>query len=426
MCGIFGLIRTSTSPEAAFRSTAAFLSLGNLSEERGTDSSGIAAFTPGPRRIKATEITDAEAAQELLTVDGVQIIRQTTRFSSMALDAHMVTINASRVLMGHTRWATQGSADDLRNASPMVAGSLVGTHNGDVEIKSIPNHKNHDGAAFGGTDTERIYLAVDEARKDRREMTKVLKAVKGRAALVFFDRTRQDRIYIARTALSPVAYAYTADGDFMYASNPDWFRQVERATKGVVSFKDITLVPEGHLLTIDTTLGQVTDIRRFTPTCRERDIAMINSAAYKKFTPEDRAAFTALHRHKIAAAKLPKWPTLTAAPKVQPKASKAERMTDDVQPTLFDNDWDDPQYAYDLPDGFEFENLPPLEVLEELCWASGDFDHIAYETILEETDPDEVERLVKELKADVLSMIAQGATYPGFEMPTWFDEQRPA
>lgn len=421
MCGIFGLVRKSTSTEAFLRSTAAFLSLGNLSEERGIDSSGIAAFSPGPRRIKATAVTEDEAKADVLTIDDILIVRDTKRFSHMDLEQHMPAIHNASVLLGHTRWATQGSSDDLRNASPMLAGSLLGTHNGDVDIKSIPGHKTHDAAAFGGTDTERIYLALDEARKDRREITKVLKSVKGRAALVFVDRSRPDRLYIARTALSPVCYAYTADGDFMYASNPDWFRQIEEASKGAISFTRITLIPEGHLLTIDTRTGEVADIRRFTPTCRERDLSMVNSAAYKKFTSEDRAAFTALHRHKVAASRLPKWPTLTAAPVIEPKPGRATAADSD-QPTLFDA-WG---FSDDMPDGFEYDELPPLAVVEELCWAGGDFDHITYEAIITADTPEDAAILVEGLKADVDSMIAQGAIYPGFEMPTWFDERRPA
>lgn len=421
MCGIFGLIRKSTSAEAAMRSTSAFLSLGTLSEERGTDSSGIAAYIPGPRRIKATEVTDALAAAADQMIDDVTLIRETTRFSKMNLDEHIHAIHAAQVLIGHTRWATQGSADDLRNASPMLAGSLIGTHNGDVDVKSIPGHKNHESASFGGTDSERLYLAIDEVRKDRREITKVLKSVKGRAALVFMDRTRPDRLYIARTALSPVSYAFTEDGDFMYASNPDWFRQIENASAGTIRFTDITLVPEGHLLTIDTRSGEVTNIRRFTPTCRERDVAMINSAAYKKFTPEDRAAFTSLHRHKIAAARLPKWPTLTAAPIIEPKPGR----DDTSQPELLE-EWDFPGYASDIPEGFEYDELPPLEVVEDLCWAQGDFDHIAYESIVTADDPEDAMILVEALKADVDEMIKQGTVFPGFAMPSWFDERRPA
>lgn len=418
MCGIFGLIRKSTSAEAAMRSTSAFLSLGSLSEERGTDSSGIAAYAPGPRRVKATEVTDEVASAGIQTIDDVTIIRETTPFSKMDIKDHIHAIHAAQVLIGHTRWATQGSAEDLRNASPMLAGSLIGTHNGDVDVKSIPGHKNHEENSFGGTDTERLYRALDEVRKDRREITKVLKSIKGRAALVFMDRTRPDRLYIARTALSPVSYAFTEDGDFMYASNPDWFRQVEAASNGAIRFNAITLVPEGHLLTVDTRSGEIVDIRRFTPTCRERDVAMINSAAYKKFTAEDRAAFTALHRHKIAQARLPKWPTLTAAPVIAPKSGRDDKN----QPTLFE-DWEFPGYSEDLPDGFEFDELPPLKVVEDLCWAGGDFDHIAYESIVTADDPEDAAILVDALKADVEDMISKGTVFPGFVMPAWFSER---
>lgn len=418
MCGIFGLIRSTRNGDSAIRATAAFLTLGNFSEERGTDSSGIAAYTPNNRKTDATQPTEPQALAPLLMIDDVFLLRETSRFSDLAVEEYMGTLHNSQVLIGHTRWATQGSSSDIRNASPMLAGSLIGTHNGDVEVKSIPGYKSHEEVAYGGTDSERIYLSLDGARKDRRDITKVLKTLRGRAALVFMDRARPNYLYIARTALSPVSYAYTADGDFMYASNPDWFRQIEQMTQGAIQFTEITLVPEGHLLTVDTRTGKITDVRRFTPTCRERDIAMINTAAYKKFTPEDKAAFIGLHRHKIAANRLPKWPTLTPAPFVAPQASSSAKYSVTAE-------WDFPGYDEDLPEGFEFENLPPLDVVEELCWAGGDFDHLAYESILTADDPQEAADLVKDLKADVESMIAQGQTFPGFTMPTWFAEQRP-
>lgn len=418
MCGIFGLIRTSSSAEAAARSTAAFLSLGSLSEERGTDSSGIAAYNPGRRKSNASKVTDALAASPALVIDNVTIVRETTRFSKMNLEEHLSTILNAQVLIGHTRWATQGATDDIRNSSPMLAGTLIGTHNGDVEVKSIPDHKTHEANAFGGTDSERLYLALAEVHTDRREITKVLKAVKGRAALVFMDRTRPNHLYIARTALSPVSYAFTEDGDFMYASNPDWFRQIENASKGTIRFTDITLVPEGHLLTLDTRTGEITDIRRFTPTCRERDVSMINSAAYKKFTPEDRAAFTALHRHKIAQTRLPKWPSLTPAPIIEQKPGRDE----EAQPALFD-EWAFQAGQEDLPAGFEYDDLPPLSVVEDLCWAGGDFDHITYESILRAEDEEDAIALVEALKADVEEMITNQTVAPDFTMPEWFSER---
>ena len=38
--------------------------------------------------------------------------------------------------IGHTRWATQG-AINLANTSPLQAGTLLGTHNGDLDVDTI-------------------------------------------------------------------------------------------------------------------------------------------------------------------------------------------------------------------------------------------------------------------------------------------------
>lgn len=82
-------------------------------------------------------------------------------------------LRTALVVLGHTRWATQG-VRSLTNASPMAYGDILGTHNGDVRVR--PN------LAREGTDSEWLFGQLDRARS-LRSTTAVLTGLRGRAAL---------------------------------------------------------------------------------------------------------------------------------------------------------------------------------------------------------------------------------------------------
>lgn len=401
MCGLFGMVRTAhASEEARHRGTETLIQLGICSEERGRDAAGIALIGNRGSKTKTTSPTAEHAGSPAALIDNAFILKQADRFSTLPINDYLPYLHMAPVILGHTRWATQGAADSVSNASPLLAGNLIGTHNGDLSPASVPKRKEHAQNALGETDSELAYLALDRARTDRRAMVKVLRSVQGRAALAFVDRARPDRLYLARTALSPLSFAYTGDGDFVYASNPNWFRIIEESTHGRITFHDITLIPEGHLLTVNTRTGMVEDTRRFTPTCRESDLLLINTAVYRAFTPEDKAADKAISRRRVLTPALPSWPTLTPAPKIAPKAVKT------VGETL----WDEATFG----DEFAEEDID-LEELEAYCWAQGDFDYYTYELITN-ASPVEAADLMQELRLNVAAAYKAGQTAPGFEM----------
>lgn len=399
MCGLFGMVRTAhASDDARQRGTETLIQLGICSEERGKDASGLALIGNRSSRAKATAPTGTHAGTTAALIDNTFILKAAARFSELPVHDYLSYIDMAPVVIGHTRWATQGAADAVINASPLLAGNLVGTHNGDIATKSVPRHKDLAKRTLGETDSELAYLALDHARNDRRSMVKVLRSIQGRAALAFVDRARPDRLYLARTALSPLSFAYTGDGDFVYASNPNWFRIIEEATHGRITFRDITLIPEGHLLTVNTRTGMVEDTRRFTPTCRESDLLLINTAVYRAFTAEDKATDKSISRHRVAAKALPAWPTLTPAPKIEKKVTTSGS-------TL----WDESTF-----DEFDHDTID-LEELEAYCWALGDFDYYTYELITN-ASPIEAEDLMHKLRHSVAQAYKQGQTAPGFEM----------
>ena len=300
MCGIFGMIRCNTArhPEQA---SHIFAELGHLSVERGKDAAGFALTTCDNDWV--TQPTAEHSNTKHTIIDGVTIVKDTTTFTDLWDNAtHLPMLNEARVALGHTRWATQGKADSLVNASPLLVGNLVGTHNGDVDTSSIPNHQ-YLGVANGATDTERLFQSLNQGprRTDRRKSVETLTAVAGRAALAWIDRGRQDRVYLARTTLSPLAIAFDADNNLYWASNPDWFRQIEAKMGNTIGFHSILMVREGSLLTISTNgdTPYIEDTRNFTGTCRASDARLGDGIIWRGFHPDDIAIDKAQINRKV-------------------------------------------------------------------------------------------------------------------------------
>lgn len=268
MCGLFGLLR---SPEAGHREWAsdALVVLGTLAEERGHDSAGVALFTgravppSGPAPLDQTDVS----------LDGVRIVKGRGRFSGVWRSDLLPLLDHAPVVLGHTRWATQGSPYELVNASPMVIrgphASIVATHNGDVEAAALrARFALREG--IGGTDSEPIFQAL-AGRRSPEDVTAVLGALIGRAALAWVDRARPDHVHLARAALSPLTVAVDAEQNLYWASNPGWFRQVEKHTR--VRFATAVMLREGTYLEVKRTpRPHIVARAEFVPTARLADL----------------------------------------------------------------------------------------------------------------------------------------------------------
>ena len=274
MCGLFGMVRQTHASNIASK---ALMRLGRLAVERGHDSAGMA-------------FINAEG--------GLIIDKGIGEFQKVFKGFDHAMMGDARTIIGHTRWASQGNLVDAANMSPMTVGRLIATHNGDVEIASIPGlntlpHPN------GGTDTERLFQAI-ASEASIEGIAKMLSQVKGRAALAWIDTKVEDTLYLARAALSPMATALDAEGNLYWASNPDWFRQVDKALKGKVGFHTITMFNEGTLAIINTKLVEVEHIERFTPIIRAKDSRLISIAVHRGFTLADKTADLAGFCHTIS------------------------------------------------------------------------------------------------------------------------------
>jgi glucosamine 6-phosphate synthetase-like amidotransferase/phosphosugar isomerase protein len=282
MSGIFGLVRSAGArhPE---RASDAFVVLGMLAEDRGIDSAGVALLgTPRPIRVVTPTI------QGDVTDGGCRLVKGPGPFSAVWRPDLLPDLDDAPVALGHARSATQGTPENLANAGPHFAGSLVGTHNGDVEA---PELRARFGirAATGSTDSEVIYQALSAGYDPLR----VLSGLHGRAALAWVDRARPGRVHLARAALSPLGVAVDDEENVYWASNPGWFRTVERNTG--VRFRSTVSINEGTYLTLEA--GELRSTA-FTPTARPGDL-LSPDKVWLGFSAREREDDFARRRHVI-------------------------------------------------------------------------------------------------------------------------------
>lgn len=275
MCGLFGTIRPHQYPQQMRTiASTALIDLGYLAEERGVDSAGIATL----HSRKLARLTHADQAVREQTAGRWRIRTTLGAFSTHLPESHQVRSNlaTARVVLGHTRWATQG-ATTLDNASPLNAGDIIGTHNGDV---TAPTRN-------GSTDSAWLFNQLNNTITFRATAA-VLTGLRGRAALAWVRRSRPTLVFLARTALSPLATATDRAGGLWWASNPEWLRELD-------GWYDLELtnpvqMVEGTLLVLRSDRDEVTlsAHRRFTATSRPHDERLAHGAAWRGFTITDR------------------------------------------------------------------------------------------------------------------------------------------
>ena len=283
MCGLFGTARPHAYPLAGAAGDA-LLDLGYLAQTRGVDSAGLATVHRHPVKGAASTATVHDQV-----VKTTRIVTALGRFDDELpqwprLQRHLST---AHVVLGHTRWATQGRVT-LANASPMLVGDVVGTHNGDVTVP----------ARVSGTDTGWVLRMLNNTRSAR-SAAAVLTGLRGRAALAWTRMDRPDSVYLARAALSPLYTAYDGAGGLWWASNPDWLRIIARGLSGMTT---PTSVPEGSVLiaTRGAEEVRINAAAKFAPTSRLRD-EMHTEYAWRGFTgPDLHHAQTAHTRRRVA------------------------------------------------------------------------------------------------------------------------------
>ncbi|MFD0691869.1 class II glutamine amidotransferase [Actinomadura fibrosa] len=267
-----------------------FVALGTLAEERGRDSAGVALRGRGPGTGRS----------------GWRVVTGRGGFSEVWRPGLLADLDAAPVALGHTRWATQGTTLDPANASPLVvpgsaaafahgepvpAAGVVATHNGDIDAAAL-RERFATPPATGTTDSEPVFQLLAGCR-DTADVTAVLSAVVGRAALAWVDRDRPCEVHLARASLSPLTVAVDMEQNFYWGSNPRWFRDIERHTR--VRFATAVMLREGTYLRIGTgepgasgglSRPRILDRAAFVPTARASDF---DDRVWTGFTPMDEA-----------------------------------------------------------------------------------------------------------------------------------------
>ncbi len=279
MCGIFGNLRPKAYSAGGRRAAAAALmNLGTIAEERGSDSAGVATVHD---RVPARQTRSTDHLVDR-TVVRARIITAMGPFSTGIPAARRVgaSLQSASLVLGHTRWATQGEVD-LSNCSPMLVGQLLGTHNGDV---TVPR-----GFDLGTRTTDSAWLFDQLGRAGTvAAAAAVLTGVRGRAALAWIHMGRADDLFLARAALSPLAIAHDIEGGLWWASNPGWLRRI--GLEHGLDMSEPYMVPEGTVIQLRPAEDHVDMVakRRFVPTARPGDHHLAH-AVWRGFSAQDRA-----------------------------------------------------------------------------------------------------------------------------------------
>jgi glutamine---fructose-6-phosphate transaminase (isomerizing) len=294
MCGLFGMVRALDAD--AGRASKMLLHLGVWAEERGIDGAGLALALPGRARRVPTNVAGCADVR----CGRWRVVKRPGTFQRLWRPELFDDLDRASMVLGHTRWATQGPAGRLVNTSPLVVGNLVGTHNGDIDAAELRKLLGL-GATVGDTDTAVLLAALEQAGADPDEILEVLSVVVGRAALAWSPLTGPRQLWLARGGLCPLAAARDEQGNLFWASNPVWLRRAAHEV-GARLPRPPAMLTSGMLVQVVRSDAGVPDLAgwwQFKPTVRLRDLRIADVAAWRGFARADRDRDRQALRHRV-------------------------------------------------------------------------------------------------------------------------------
>lgn len=153
-----------------------------------------------------------------------------------------VTHRASRVLIGHNRYATSGGVT-RSTAHPFEFPTVIGVHNGTLTNKHYFDKDNR-----FQVDSEALYNCIDLYGIDE-----AIDKVKGAYALVWWDKVEQTINYI-RNKERPLWFALTESEDMIFAASEPWMINIATGRNGI-KMKDPVQLEEDTLLSVPVPKG---------------------------------------------------------------------------------------------------------------------------------------------------------------------------
>lgn len=211
MCGQAGIYRRTTRPIPKLGALANELLLSI--EQLGKDATGILALHDSGRYQLERKVTPAS-----------RFVRKRQRF-----DEH------TRTLLLHTRFATVGARDDVKNAHPQVSGPIAATHNGTIR-NAGEVFRAFDLPRQATVDSEVIPALIDYAGWEH--MDEALTLLEGGAAIAVVNSKRPTEVVLARLRSFPLHYTVTKDA-IVWASTRQaieraWYRAYGRTLRAKV------------------------------------------------------------------------------------------------------------------------------------------------------------------------------------------------
>lgn len=234
MCGIAGIhIRGDKQIEQ----------LGRLADgllygirHRGGDATGILAMLPSGKVQRHRVVSTGKG-------DGVvKFIRERPSFQG----------NARTVLL-HTRFATRGRADDVRNAHPVMYGDAAAIHNGTISNDSALFAK-HGMKRTADVDSIVIPALVDKLGWNR--VDEALNQLRGGAATAIVHKQHPTEVVLARLRTYPL-HVLTTDEVVVWASERRAIEWTWAALYGAEPQGEWLDVPEHTMLRINGAVERV-------------------------------------------------------------------------------------------------------------------------------------------------------------------------
>lgn len=151
----------------------------------------------------------------------------------------------TRVMIAHTRFATQGPQSFMENNHPIKRGPFLIIHNGhvwnDQELFKAAGRR-----PFGEVDSEAIAAALSK-EGDLSGLGKVICNIEGDAAVAAIDERDPSRLVLARGQGSPL-YVYQGKRFVMFGSTPESIIEPHERFIGKINPKRVKFQDEGTLL----------------------------------------------------------------------------------------------------------------------------------------------------------------------------------